>query len=36
MTKQQTLDATFDGKVFRPVGKVDLETGTRLEIIVIT
>lgn len=36
MTMQQTLETTFDGKVFRPVGKVDLEPCRRVEIIVIT
>ncbi len=35
MTMQQTLEATFDGKVFGPVGKVELEPNTQVQIIVI-
>lgn len=30
----QTLEATFDGQVFRPVQQVDLEPDTKVEIIV--
>ncbi|HNH27354.1 MAG TPA: DUF104 domain-containing protein [Anaerolineales bacterium] len=34
MTMQQTLEATFDGKVFRPVGKVKLQPDTQVQLIV--
>lgn len=30
----QTLEATFDGQVFRPVQAVDLEPDTRVELVV--
>ncbi len=30
----QTLEATFDGKVFRPVQNVDLQPDTKVELIV--
>ena len=30
----QTLEATFDGKVFRPTQTVELEPDTKVEIIV--
>jgi predicted DNA-binding antitoxin AbrB/MazE fold protein len=30
----QTLEATFDGQVFRPVEKVELQPDTRVELIV--
>lgn len=31
----QTLEATFDGQVFRPVQNVDLQPDTKVELIVI-
>jgi len=34
MTLQQTLEATFDGKVFRPVEKVKLQPDTRVQLVV--
>ena len=30
----QTLEATFDGQVFRPVETVDLEPDTRVQLVV--
>ena len=30
----QTLEATFDGQVFRPVETVDLEPDTKVELVV--
>lgn len=30
----QTLEAVFDGKVFRPVGAVELEPNTTVEIVI--
>lgn len=30
----QTLEATFDGQVFRPVQNVDLQPDTKVELIV--
>ena len=34
MTTQQTLEATFDGKVFRPTEKVKLQPDTRVQLVV--
>ncbi|MGC9444776.1 MAG: hypothetical protein ACP5E9_07635 [Candidatus Methanospirareceae archaeon] len=34
MTKTKTLHAVFDGKVLKPEGSVDLETGKRYVLVI--